>query len=193
MESIESKDNVNKISVSELNDINNYFEEFTKIELKDNIENISLLRTWYLRSRVHNGENGYHLISLYKTNLNQFFLVNNGWVPLDKNADSSFIYQTLNFKGRLLDYDVQGVGQDDIPDSEYLFRIDKDFIESETNVMLPNKYIVLIDSCGSGVECIKLEEPYDAPHLSYAFQWAFFAICLSIVVLRRNNLNTWKK
>ena len=144
MESIESKDNVNKISVSELNDINNYFEEFTKIELKDNLENISLLRTWYLRSRVHNGENGYHLISLYKTNLNQFFLVNNGWVPLDKNVDSSFIYQTLNFKGRLLDYDVQGVGQDDIPDSEYLFRIDKDFIESETNVILPNKYIVLI-------------------------------------------------
>ena len=97
MESIESKDNVNKISVSELNDINNYFDEFTKIELKDNLENISLLRTWYLRSRVHNGENGYHLISLYKTNLNQFFLVNNGWVPLDKNADSSFMYQTLNF------------------------------------------------------------------------------------------------
>ena len=154
MESIESKDNVNKISVSELNDINNYFEEFTKIELNDNLENISLLRTWYLRSRVHNGENGYHLISLYKTNLNQFFLVNNGWVPLDKNSNSSFKNQTLNFKGRLLDYDVQGVGQDDIPDSEYLFRIDKDFIESETNVMLPNKYIVLIDSCGSGVESV---------------------------------------
>ena len=133
------------------------------------------------------------LISLYKTNLNQFFLVNNGWVPLDKNTDSSFKYQTSNFKGRLLDYDIQGVGQDDIPDSEYLFRIDKDFIESETNVLLPNKYIVLIDSCGSGVECINLEEPYDAPHLSYAFQWAFFAICLSIVVLRRNNLITWKK
>ena len=103
MESIESKDNLNKISVSELNDVNNYFEEFTKIELKDNLENISLLRTWYLRSRVHNGENGYHLINLYKTNLNQFFLVNNGWVPLNKNADSSFKYQTLNFKGRLLD------------------------------------------------------------------------------------------
>ena len=94
MESIESKDNVNKISVSELNDINNYFEEFTMIELKDNLENISLLRTWYLRSRVHNGENGYHLINLYKTNLNQFFLVNNGWVPLDKNTDSSFKNQT---------------------------------------------------------------------------------------------------
>ena len=95
---------------------------------------------------------------LIQNKLKPVFLVNNGWVPLDKNADSSFIYQTLNFKGRLLDYDVQGVGQDDIPDSEYLFRIDKDFIESETNVMLPNKYIVLIDSCGSGVECINLEE-----------------------------------
>ena len=47
-------------------------------------------------------------------------------VLLDKNANSSFIYQTLNFKG-ILDYDVQGVGQDDIPDSEYLFSTDKNF------------------------------------------------------------------
>jgi len=188
MESIESKDNVNKISVTELNDINNYFEEFTKIELKDNLENISLLRTWYLRSRVHNGENGYHLINLYKTNLNQFFLVNNGWVPLDKNVDTSLKYQTSNFKGRLLDYDVQGVGQDDIPDSEYLFRIDKDFIESETNAILPNYYLTLTEACGGGVECINLEEPYDAPHLSYALQWLFFAACLIIVILRKNRL-----
>ena len=179
--------------MSDLNDANNKYEEFTKIQLTENIDNIEQVRTWYLRSRVHNGENGYHLISLYRTNLEEYFLINNGWVPLNTNADKTFLYKNPFFRGRLLNYDIQGVGQDDIPDSEYLFRIDKSFIESETGVILPEFYIVLIDDCGSGVECINLEEPYDAPHLSYAFQWAFFALCLTIVVLRRNNLITWKK
>ena len=192
-DSIDSKENINEITVSDLNDANNKYEEFTKIQLTENIDNIEQVRTWYLRSRVHNGENGYHLISLYRTNLEEYFLINNGWVPLNTNADKTFLYKNPFFRGRLLNYDIQGVGQDDIPDSEYLFRIDKSFIESETGVILPEFYIVLIDDCGSGVECVNLEEPYDAPHLSYAFQWAFFALCLTIVVLRRNNLITWKK
>ena len=192
IDSIDSKDFINEISVSDLYDLNK-FEEFTKIQLTENLENIDLVRTWYLRSRIHNGENGYHLVSLYGTELEEYFLVNNGWVPLNKNADKTFLYKNPNFKGRLLNYDIQGVGQDDIPDSDYLFRIDKSFLESETGVVLPEFYIVLIDDCGSGVECINLEEPYDAPHLSYAFQWAFFALCLTIVVLRKNNLLIWKK
>ena len=192
IDSIDSKDFINEISVSDLYDLNK-FEEFTKIQLTENLENIDLVRTWYLRSRVHNGENGYHLVSLYGTELEEYFLINNGWVPLNKNADKTFLYKNPNFKGRFLTYDIQGVGQDDIPDSDYLFRIDKSFIESETGVNLPEFYIVLIDDCGSGVECANLDEPYDAPHLSYAFQWAFFALCLTIVVLRRNNLITWKK
>ena len=193
IDSIESKNNINEIALSELYDINNKFVEFSKIQLTEKIDDIDLVNSWYLRSRVHNGENGYHLVSLYKTNLEEYFLINNGWVPLNKNADKTFLYKNSIIRGRLLNYDIQGVGQDDIPNSEYLFRIDKSFIESEAGVVLPEFYIVLIDDCGSGVECINLEEPYDAPHLSYAFQWAFFAICLTIVVLRRNNLITWKK
>ena len=165
IDSIDSKDFINEISVSDLYN-SNKFEEFTKIQLTENLENIDLVRTWYLRSRVHNGENGYHLVSLYGTELEEYFLINNGWVPLNKNADKTFLYKNPNFKGRLLSYDIQGVGQDDIPDSDYLFRIDKSFIENETGVVLPEFYIVLIDDCGSGVECINLEEPYDAPHLS---------------------------
>ena len=193
IESIDSKDNINQISLSQLYDEKNKFEEFSKIQLTENINDIDLVRTWYLRSRVHNGENGYHLINLYRTNLEEYLLINNGWVPLNEKVDKTALYKNSFFKGRLLNYDVQGVGQDDIPDSEYLFRIDKSFIEREAGVVLPEFYIVLIDDCGSGVECINLEEPYDAPHLSYAFQWAFFALCLTIVVLRRNNLITWKK
>ena len=144
IDSIDSKDFINEISVSDLYDLDYKFEEFTKIQLTENIENIELVRTWYLRSRVHNGENGYHLVSLYRTNLEEYFLINNGWVPLNKNADKTFLYKNPNFKGRLLTYDIQGVGQDDIPDSDYLFRIDKSFIESETGVVLPEFYICLL-------------------------------------------------
>ena len=122
IDSIDSKDFINEISVSDLYDLNK-FEEFTKIKLTENLENIDLIRTWYLRSRVHNGENGYHLVSLYGTELEEYFLINNGWVPLNKNADETFLYKNQNFKGRLLNYDIQGVGQDDIPGSEYLLSL----------------------------------------------------------------------
>ena len=75
IDSIDSNDFINEISVSDLYDLNK-FEEFTKIQLTENLENINLVRTWYLRSRVHNGENGYHLVSLYGTELEEYFLIN---------------------------------------------------------------------------------------------------------------------
>ena len=126
---------------------------------------------------------------MYKeSNNDKYLLVNNGWVPLDKNVNKTFPNEEILFIGRLMKYDQQTFGQDDISNSEYLFRIDKDFIESETNVILPNYYLTLTEACGGGVECINLEEPYDAPHLSYALQWLFFASCLIIVILRKNRI-----
>ena len=138
---------------------------------------------------MNNGVNGYHLIDLYKDkDTDNHLIVNNGWIPLDKNENKSFSNQEIVFVGRLIKYDQQSFGQDDIPNSEYLFRIDKNFIENEVNVILPNYYLTLTETCGSGVECINLEEPYDAPHLSYALQWLFFALCLIVVIFRKNNL-----
>ncbi len=177
------------ISISDLysNYDDNVFE-FNLVEIT-NIENLKKIRYWYLRSRVNNGQNGYHLITLYKEyNNGNYLLVNNGWVPLDKNANITFPDQEILFVGRLMKYDQQSFGQDDIPNSEYLFRIDKNFIENETNVILPNYYLTLTEACGVGIKCINLEEPYDAPHLSYALQWLFFASCLIIVILRKNKL-----
>ena len=177
------------ISISDLysNYDDNVFE-FNLVEIT-NIENLKKIRYWYLRSRVNNGQNGYHLITLYKdSNNDKYLLVNNGWVPLDKNANKTFPEQEILFVGRLMNYDQKSFGQDDISNSEYLFRIDKDFIESETNIILPNYYLTLTEVCGAGVECINLEQPYDAPHLSYALQWLFFAACLIIVILRKNRL-----
>jgi len=162
--------------------------EYNNIQIIDGNE-LDIVKTWYLRSRVHNGENGYHLVTLYKHNASrQNILVKNGWVPLDKNIDKTFLNKDILFIGRLIDYDRQTFGQDDIPNSEYLFRVDKEFIENETQTNLPNFYITLTKSCGSGVECINLTDPYDAPHLSYSFQWLFFAVCLIIVIFRKNKI-----
>ena len=55
--------------------------------------------------------------------------MNNGWVPLDKNVNKTLSEEEILFVGRLMKYDQQSFGQDDISNSEYLFRIDKDFIE----------------------------------------------------------------
>ena len=126
--------------------------EYNNVQLIDGPE-LDIVKTWYLRSRVHNGENGYHLVTLYKHNItNRNILIKNGWVPLEKNIDRTFLNEESTFVGRLINYDRQTFGQDDIPNSEYLFRVDKEFIESETQTNLPNFYITLTKSCGSGVE-----------------------------------------
>ena len=162
--------------------------QFSKINIIDKYD-IKLINSWYLRSRVHNGVNGYHLVNLYRINsTDNYFLIKSGWVPLDKNISKTFLYVDPSFIGRLIEYDIQGIGQDDIPGSEYLFRVDKSFIENEYQITLPDYYLVLTEDCGSGVECINLKDPYDAPHLSYAFQWLFFGITFSVVILRKNKL-----
>jgi cytochrome oxidase assembly protein ShyY1 len=115
-------------------------------------------------------------------------VVNRGWVPLDFDLDSIDKSEENKYIGKLMNFDNQTIGQDDIPQSNYLFRIDKLFIENEKNITLQEFYITLTDECGENIECINITEPYDAPHLSYAFQWLFFAICLSIVILRKNKL-----
>ncbi len=181
LESLNEYENLLKVSIS---DVNN-FSEFQYIQIDDNI---SLIHTWLLRSRVHNGQNGYNRIDLISDSFTNYMVVNRGWVPLDFDLDSINKFEDLEYIGKLMNYDTQTIGQDDIPNSNYLFRIDNLFIENEKNINLQNFYITLTEECGNNIECINLAEPYDAPHLSYAFQWLFFAFCLTIVILRKNKL-----
>ena len=59
--------------------------EYNNVEIIDGDE-LEIVKSWYLRSRVHNGVNGYHLVTLYRHNITKRnILVKNGWVPLDKN------------------------------------------------------------------------------------------------------------
>ena len=181
LESLTQYENLLEVSISDVNNLS----EFQYIQID---ETTSLLDTWLLRSRVHNGQNGYNRIDLISDNYSNYMIVNRGWVPLDFNLDSIDKFEDIKYIGKLMTYDKQTIGQDDISQSNYLFRVDKLFIENEKNIALQKYYITLTEECGNNIECINLTEPYDAPHLSYAFQWLFFAICLSIVILRKNKL-----
>ena len=181
LESLTQYENLLEVSISDVNNLS----EFQYIQID---ETTSLLDTWLLRSRVHNGQNGYNRIDLISDNYSNYMIVNRGWVPLDFNLDSIDKFEDFKYIGKLMTYDTQTIGQDDISQSNYLFRVDKLFIENEKNIALQKYYITLTEECGNNIECINLTEPYDAPHLSYAFQWLFFAICLSIVILRKNKL-----
>ena len=181
LESINEYENLIKVSISDVNNLS----EFQYIQIE---EDISLIQTWLLRSRVHNGQNGYNRIDLISDSYRNYMLVNRGWVPLDFDLDLIDKSEDFQYIGKLMNYDTQTIGQDDVPKSNYLFRIDNLFIENEKNITLQKFYITLTEECGNNIECINLTEPYDAPHLSYAFQWLFFAICLTIVILRKNKL-----
>ena len=178
---ISQYDNLLDLSISEINNKS----EFQYIQIDDSV---SIVHSWLLRSRVQNGQNGYNRIDLVVDSYNNYLLVNRGWVALNFDINSINKLEDLKYIGKLMSYGTQTIGQDDIPKSNFLFRIDKLFIESEKNIPLPKFYLTLTEECGINVECINLSEPYDAPHLSYAFQWLFFAICLSIVILRKNKL-----
>ena len=181
LEKLTKYENILEVSITDVNSLSEY--QYIQID-----EDISLLHTWLLRSRVHNGQNGYNRIDLISDSYRNYMVVNRGWVPLDFDLDSIDKYEQFKYIGKLMSYNTQTIGQDDVPQSDYLFRIDKSFIENDKNIALQKYYLTLTEECGNSIECINLTEPYDAPHLSYAFQWLFFAICLTIVVLRKNKL-----
>jgi len=170
--------------VIELSEVDNY-KQFDTITIYEPLE---IEKTWFLRSRVLNGQSGYNLIHLVTNNDGNTLIVNRGWVPIESTIDQFVEQKYSDYTGKLLFYNEQTVGQDDIVGSDFLFRIDKSFIESEMNVKLPEYYLVLTENCGMKIQCVDITQPYDAPHLSYSFQWLFFAICLTIVIFRKNKL-----
>jgi len=164
----------------------NISNEFSLITTQAKLQ---FVKSWLLRSRVNNGVSGYHVISIFKNDMNEHILINRGWVPLSADVDNYNFDTERSFTGMLYKYDeIPRFGQEDIPESKYIFRIDKIFLQNETEIILPNYYLQLSQKCGNDITCIDTLEQYQSPHLGYAFQWIFFAICLAVVVLRKNKL-----
>jgi len=169
------------INIDEINLTNS--ESFIKIN-----GSFRLVDYYKLRSRVYNGASGYHIVAIYRDENNKHLTINHGWIPLE-NAMIEIGNFRYGFDGFLLNYDIKSpIGQEDKISSEYIFRIDKNFIEKDQIIKLSNKYIHLTSNCGVGIECAPLNTGYNPPHMSYSIQWLFFAVCLSIVILRKNNL-----
>ena len=94
-------------------------------------------------------------------------------MPIESTIDQFVEQKYSDYTGKLLYYNEQTIGQDDIVGSDFLFRIENTFIESEMNVKLPEYYLVLTENCGMKIECIDITQPYDAPHLSIHFNGYF--------------------
>ena len=80
LESLNEYQNLLGVSISDVNNLS----EFQYIQIE---EPTSILNTWLLRSRVHNGQNGYHRIDLISDSYSNYIVVNRGWVPLDFDLD----------------------------------------------------------------------------------------------------------
>ena len=179
---IDTRDSIVNTSIDNIKNL----DEYSMVVISDNLTPV---RSWLLRSRVNNGSSGYHFITVYLNQSKDYILVNNGWVPLSISFTDLINLDISTLTGRVYEYDEKPrIGQDDIPGSDFLFRIDKNFIESELGVNLPKYYVQLTDNCGGQITCISYDEGYVAPHLGYTFQWLFFALCLSVVVLKKNKI-----
>ena len=179
---IDTRDSIVNTSIDNIKNL----DEYSMVVISDNLIPV---RSWLLRSRVNNGSSGYHFITVYLNQSKDYILVNNGWVPLSISFTDLINLDISTLTGRVYEYDEKPrIGQDDIPGSDFLFRIDKNFIESELGLNLPKYYVQLTDNCGGQITCISYDEGYVAPHLGYTFQWLFFALCLSVVVLKKNKI-----
>ena len=88
LESLNEYENLLEVSISDVDNLS----EFQYIQIDDNI---SLIHTWLLRSRVHNGQNGYNRIDLISDSFTNYMVVNRGWVPLDFDLDSINKFEDL--------------------------------------------------------------------------------------------------
>ena len=136
LENLTKYDNLLEVSISDINNLS----EFQYVQIDDTV---SVIHSWLLRSRVNNGQNGYNRVDLVVDSRSNYMVVNRGWVPLNFAIDSIDKLENLKYIGKLMSYDIQTIGQDDISDSNYLFRIDKFFIESEKNIPLQVFYLTL--------------------------------------------------
>ena len=71
----------------------------------------NLIDYYKLRSRVYNGESGYHIVAIYKDQDNIHLTVNHGWIPLE---DINFKIGNFRygFQGFLLNYDIKSPSGD---------------------------------------------------------------------------------
>lgn len=141
-----------------------------------------------VRSQVHNGTAGFHVITPVETNPGAGVLVNRGWVPL--GLDSVPVDeappptpQTVVEGWIHLSQQRPTLGREEPPGYlEVVNRVDIPRIQQQVSIDLAEVYVVLSDTQSSDLP-VAIDAPDfsdEGSHLSYAVQWFSFATITAI-------------
>ncbi len=156
-----------------------------------------------VRSQVHLGTAGYHLIVPISHRGDAGVLVNRGWVPLGTEVGTTHHGQDLSMWLKVegwihLTQERPAIGPQDPPDGilSVMSRVDIERVQQQTDpsVDIADVYIVEIGEWGSEPP-FQVEPPDfadEGPHLVYAVQWFGFTAVLAVgyVFLARRRLST---
>jgi surfeit locus 1 family protein len=135
-----------------------------------------------IRSQVHLGQSGFHVITPLVTEDGWAVLVNRGWVPL--NMDQPPVAEPDQAEAEVegwvnLTQIRQGFGPEDPPGALVVFnRVDIGRIVEQVPYGLAPVYVVAMGDRGSDLP-VPLAAPNfeeEGPHLGYAIQWFGFAV-----------------
>ncbi len=136
-----------------------------------------------VRSQVHDGTAGFHVITPLVTGDGRAILVNRGWVPLAFDTPPVDVPPTPGVVTRELTLAASRprgtVGPEDEPGSRVISRVDLDLLANHMPYDLWPVYGLSLD--GSELpEPVQLPELTEGTHRSYAIQWFAFA-AISII------------
>lgn len=138
-----------------------------------------------IRSQVHRGTAGYHVITPLVGERGQAVLVNRGWVPLTMDeapvAEAPPPAGEVTVEGWVaLSQTRPAFGPEDPSDGRLtvVSRVDIDRIQAQTPFPLQRVYLVRADEEGAELPIPVSPPGFDeeGPHLGYAIQWFGFAV-----------------
>ncbi len=144
-----------------------------------------------IRSQVHRGVSGSHLVLPVSHRGGGAVLVNRGWVPLDTDVGSVDHgldpQHELSISGWIhRSQERRGLGPEDPADGvlTVMSRVDIDRVQQQVDprLELADVYIVEIGELGSGPPFAAGPPDFedDGPHLGYAIQWFGFTVILVV-------------
>lgn len=141
-----------------------------------------------IRSQVHLGAAGYHLITPLSYAGSSAVLVNRGWVPLGTEVgtvESGAVEGVTTVEGWIHPTQERPpLGPEDAADGRLtvMSRVDIDRVARQVDYSLANVYIVAIGERGSDPPFPVKPPTFDeeGPHLGYAIQWFAFSLIAGV-------------
>lgn len=139
-----------------------------------------------IRSRVHRGTAGYHLVTPLSRAGSSAVLINRGWIPLGVETDSPAApSEPITLEGWIhLTQERPPLGPEDPPGGilDVMSRVDIARIADQVDYPLASVYVVVIGEQGFELPVPVAPPNFDdeGSHLAYAIQW--FAFALTVLV-----------